>query len=85
MEHPIDRAGKVVGSLAELGRRLGVTRGAINHWKLPGRHTPPEHCPRIERMTGVRCEELNPEVDWSVLRVPGTAVQESQPREAPHA
>lgn len=86
MEHPIDRAGKVVGSLAELGRRLGVTRGAINHWKLPGRHTPAEHCPRIERMTGIRCEELNPEVDWSVLRVSVVRVaHESQPKESNHA
>ncbi|MDD0817191.1 YdaS family helix-turn-helix protein [Curvibacter sp. HBC28] len=68
MEHPIDRAAKVVGSLAELARCLGVTRGAVNHWKLPGRTTPPEHCPKIERMTGVRCEELNPDIDWTVLR-----------------
>ncbi|MBV5295500.1 MAG: helix-turn-helix domain-containing protein [Curvibacter lanceolatus] len=77
MEHPIDRAGKVVGSLAELGRRLGVTRGAINHWKLPGRFTPAEHCPRIERMTGVRCEELNPEVEWAVLRTAQPVILES--------
>ena len=68
MEHPIDRAGKVVGSLAELARNLGVTRGAVHHWKQPGSVTPPEHCPRIELLTGIRCEELNPGVDWAVLR-----------------
>ena len=77
MEHPIDRAGRIAGSLAELARMLGVTRGAVHHWKQPGAATPPEHCPRIERLTGVRCEELNPDVDWAVLR--GKKRQPKQP------
>ena len=34
------------------------------------RPIPAEHCPAIERATGgaVRCEELRPDVAWSVLR-----------------
>ena len=38
-------------------------------WQKRGR-VPAEHCPAIERATGgkVRCEDLRPDVDWSVLR-----------------
>lgn len=42
-------------------------------------------CPAIEQLAGVRCGELRPDVEWSVLRGPGASVQESQPLEPPHA
>jgi DNA-binding transcriptional regulator YdaS (Cro superfamily) len=41
-------------------------------WKARGR-VPAEHCPSIEAATGIRCEDLRPDVNWSVLR--GTAQQ----------
>lgn len=36
----------------------------------PDRMPPAEYCPSIERATDgqVRCEDLRPDVDWSVLR-----------------
>lgn len=68
--HPIDRAAKVVGSAVALADILGVTKGALSQWKMPGRKVPAEHCPAIERATGrtVRCEELRPDIDWAFLR-----------------
>jgi DNA-binding transcriptional regulator YdaS (Cro superfamily) len=69
--HPIDRAAVVLNiSLVALAERLGVTKGAVGQWKEKGRVVPAEHCPVIERMTNgaVKCEELNPKVDWAYLR-----------------
>lgn len=73
MEHPVDRAAKVIGSQAALATLLGVTKAAVGQWRDPGRRVPAEHCPVIERETlqrgvPIRCEELRPDIDWSVLR-----------------
>ena len=69
-EHPIDRAAEIVGSQVALAALLGVTKAAVSQWKDTGRRVPLEHCPAIERATNgaVRCEELRPDVPWSVLR-----------------
>lgn len=69
--HPLDQAARIYGSAQGLAAELGVSKGAFSQWKLDGRRTPPEHCPTIERLTGIRCEVLCPEVEWWVLR--GTA------------
>ncbi len=48
---------------------MGVSPQAVNKWIV--RNSPPaERCPDIERATNgaVRCEDLRPDVDWSVLR-----------------
>jgi DNA-binding transcriptional regulator YdaS (Cro superfamily) len=73
IEHPLDRAARVIGSAAALARLLKITRGAVTQYKEPGRRIPAEHCPIIERETKARgeivtCEVLRPDVDWSVLR-----------------
>ena len=73
LEHPIDRAARVIGSAAALARILGVTRGAVAQYKEPGRKVKAEHCPIIERETAARgevvtCEDLRPDVDWAYLR-----------------
>lgn len=68
--HPLEEAAKVFGSEAALARALKVSRAALNQWKKPGRQVPAEHCPRIEALTGVRCERLCPSVDWAYLRKP---------------
>ena len=90
IEHPIDRAARVVGSAAELARLLQVTRGAVFQYKMEGRMIPAEHCPIIERETRKRgetvtCEDLRPDVDWSVLRAAPkrrrSSTQQSQPAE----
>lgn len=67
-KHPIDKAAAVIGSKAALARALNVTKAAVGQWKAEGRNVPAEHCPDIERLTGVTCEELRPDVNWSVLR-----------------
>lgn len=73
MKHPIDIAAEVVGSQAALASLLGVTRAAVGQWKDEGRKVPAEHCPIIERETSARgrvvtCEQLRPDMQWSVLR-----------------
>ena len=71
--HPLEEAAKVFGSEAALARALKVSRAALNQWKKPGRQVPAEHCPRIEALTGVKCELLCPSVDWAYLRKPRRA------------
>lgn len=70
MEHPIEKAARIVGSQRALATALGVTKGAVWQWKDGDRQVPAEHCPGIERLTQgqVRCEELRPDVDWGYLR-----------------
>ncbi|NBW08298.1 MAG: Cro/Cl family transcriptional regulator [Caulobacteraceae bacterium] len=73
-EKPLDRAARIVGTQAELARRIGVSKGALNQWKDDGRRIPAEYCPAIERETraageAVTCEEMRPDVAWDVLRM----------------
>lgn len=70
-EHPIDRAAKQIQGRASLARALNVSAAAIGNWKARG--IPAEYCPEIERLTGVPCEELRPDVQWHVLRSAGPA------------
>lgn len=71
---PLGRAIKAAGGMTALARRLNE-RG----WKITGHQTiyqwaqtrvPSDYCPDIEDITGVRCEELRPDVNWPVLRMP---------------
>lgn len=66
----ISKAIQKVGSMRLLGEHLGVTKGAVSHWKNTGVPVPAEHCPVIEKLTGgeVLCEQLNPNIDWSYIR-----------------
>lgn len=67
IDHPIDRAAQgYEGGRAALAKELGVTVTAIGNWKKRG--VPSDYCPDIERLTGIRCEELRPDVRWDVLR-----------------
>ncbi|WP_092956681.1 transcriptional regulator [Paracidovorax konjaci] len=70
MTPPVDRAVEIVGTQALLAAALGVSKSAVGQWKEAGRRVPAEHCPVIERLTAgaVRCEELRPDIEWSVLR-----------------
>lgn len=64
---PLDEAVKRAGGMPELAARIGVVPTAISNWRMRG-NIPAKHCPAIERETGVRCEDLQPNVDWAVLR-----------------
>jgi len=50
--------------LADRGR--SVSKASVSRWKKDG--IPAEVCPDIEALTGVKCEDLRPDVNWSVLR-----------------
>jgi len=75
------RAAEVLGGQAAMAAVLGYDdRRAVWHWFGTDRRFPAEHCPAIERATRekasaegdptliVTCEELRPDVAWSVLR-----------------
>lgn len=75
----LDRAVKLLGGTKALGAAVGVVQTAVSNWKSRG-NVPAEYCPSIERATRdavsanpelgdpVTCEELRPDVAWSVLR-----------------
>ena len=52
-------------SKAEIARECKITKPAVQQWK---NHITARFCPTIERLTGIPCETLNPQVEWSVLR-----------------
>lgn len=45
----------------------GVLRQHVEHWIKSGRVSA-EKCPDVEALTGIKCEELRPDVNWAVLR-----------------
>jgi len=63
------RAYQVLGSQTALAKAIGVVPQVVNNWQRRG-NVPAEYCPAIEKATAgmVRCEDLRPDVDWSVLR-----------------
>ena len=63
----LSRAIDIAGGQRALGEKCGVWQSAVSNWRVRGT-VPAEHCPLIERATGVTCEELRPDVQWSVLR-----------------
>lgn len=64
----LDEAIAKVGGVGILADRLGVAASLPSMWKKRG-SVPAEHCPAIERETGVPCERLRPGVAWDVLRL----------------
>lgn len=53
------------GKQTDLASALGLKAQAIHQWVKGQRPLPTLHCPAIERATGVRCEELRPDVTWT--------------------
>lgn len=73
-----------LGGLSALARAIKVTPPTVHQWVSGHRQIPVLRCLDIERATNgaVRCEDLRPDVDWSVLR--GTSPQ-AHPTGAEHA
>jgi DNA-binding transcriptional regulator YdaS (Cro superfamily) len=70
-QHPhIEKAIRLVGTAADLGRMVNVSRAMVSQWLYRIRPVAAERCPAIERATNgqVRCEDLRPDIDWAVLR-----------------
>ena len=61
---PIERASHAAGGDAKLARILRVDPGLIYQWRRGIRPVAGRHCPAIEAATGVRCEELRPDLQW---------------------
>ena len=70
----IQTACEIVGGQTALARLIGIATPTVNQWVKQKRPIPAERCPTIEKATNgaVRCEDLRPDVNWSVLR--GTPV-----------
>jgi len=64
----LDEAIEKAGGVGALAARIVVAPSAPSMWKKRG-SVPAEHCPAIERETGVACERLRPGVAWDVLRM----------------
>lgn len=80
MNAAFERAVKIVGGparmLEELLKRRPTSKikaGHLYHWRNKMPVLPSDYCPDVEAITAaagqpVRCEELNPTVDWAVVR-----------------
>ena len=67
LQTPLARAIKVAGGISAMARTLKLSGHAvIQQWRI--NQVPAEHCPDIEALTGIKCEELRPDVNWAVLR-----------------
>lgn len=55
------------GGLSAMARHFNLTPWAVSKWKM---RVPAERCPELEKLTGIRCERLRPDIDWAVLRRP---------------
>lgn len=61
-----DGTNALVRKLNERGHEI-TGHATVYQWKRVKR-IPAEYCPDVEAITGVPCEELRPDVNWSVLR-----------------
>lgn len=67
IQTPLNRAIKNTGGITKLARLLKLSsHNVINQWRKT--RVPAEHCPDIEGLSGVFCEELRSDVNWAVLR-----------------
>jgi len=70
------------GSALHLAGQIGAFSSDMSSWTQGKRPVPAERCPQIEAATNglVRCEDLRPDVQWSVLR---STAQPSAPSHQP--
>ena len=66
----LERAIDAVGSKAALAKAIGVQRQELHQWLTQDRPVPAHRCPLIEEASNraALCEELRPDIKWSVLR-----------------
>jgi DNA-binding transcriptional regulator YdaS (Cro superfamily) len=79
LQRAIDVAGgktSLMRQLNERGRAI-TSHNTIAQW-LKNR-TPSDYCPDIEALTGVRCEDLRPDVAWDVLRMQAAPAEMAEP------
>lgn len=68
---------KSCGGMVALARECGIGRKTL-YAAIAAQSVNPAHCPIIERYTNgaVRCEWLNPAVDWAYIRSSGRVTAE---------
>lgn len=78
MKNSIKIAIELVGGVKNLARLIGASHQAVYAWAGGSKLISAEYCPNIEKVTAgkVRCEDLRPDVSWSVLR--GTEAQQDE-------
>jgi DNA-binding transcriptional regulator YdaS (Cro superfamily) len=52
----------------KLAKAIGAKQQMVAYWKKTGFVSDAGMCAAIEQVTGVPCEELNPNEDWVTLR-----------------
>lgn len=62
---PLEQAVKAIGGQAATAKALHLTAGMVWQWVNGKRPLPPEHCPRLEELSGIRCEHLRPDIVWT--------------------
>ena len=74
MKEHLKTAISTAGGLKPFTQAVGApSTHAVRGWFMA--RVPADYCPAIERVTGVKCEALRPDVEWGVLR--GTATKEA--------
>jgi DNA-binding transcriptional regulator YdaS (Cro superfamily) len=63
------------GNQTKLAEKLGRKKAAVSRWLA--QQVPAEVCPEIELLTGVKCEDLRPDVNWAVLRDSSTTSEKA--------
>ncbi len=68
----ISKAVEIIGGPIKAAAALGVSHQAVRSWMSGTRGFPAGLAPSVEKLTdgAVRCEDLAPGVEWSVLREP---------------
>lgn len=66
----LKKACDIVGTQAELAKKLGVKPPTVNQWLRFVKKIPLKQCVKIELLTNgeVKREDLNPSVDWELLQ-----------------
>lgn len=65
MKNPLLKAIDIADGQLPLARKIGVSQGQVWNWLNRDGRPPLEKCGEIERVTGVRCEDLRPDVHWN--------------------
>ncbi len=80
---PLKKAVHLIGGQTATAKAVGrgIKQAHVYNWlnsPNPDLTPPAEYCPAIERATAgqVRCEDLRPDVEWSVLR--GTSPRDQE-------
>lgn len=76
IKEALDEAIQKAGGVSSFAQAIHAPSDkAVRAWKHIG-SIPADYCPTIERVTGVACERLRPNVDWTYLR--GTTPKATQ-------